>query len=155
MISDLFVIDSQPPIENLLGYRDNSLRAQLEQHLYRNKDLEAVEVFEALGALQDKTFDAILMDVQMPEMDGIEATMTIREREAATGAHVPIIALTAHAMKGDLERCLSAGMDGYVAKPILREDLFAALARVCNGRLAAGGQDRRNGAATPGSAPTR
>jgi PAS domain S-box-containing protein len=110
---------------------------------------------EALGALQDKTFDAILMDVQMPEMDGIEATMTIREREAATGAHVPIIALTAHAMKGDLERCLSAGMDGYVAKPILREDLFAALARVCNGRLAAGGQDGRNGAATPGSAPTR
>jgi PAS domain S-box-containing protein len=72
-------------------------------------------------------FDAVLMDVQMPEMDGFEATAAIRDREKATGAHLPIVAMTAHAMKGDREHCLSAGMDGYVSKPLNPEALFAAL----------------------------
>jgi CheY-like chemotaxis protein/HPt (histidine-containing phosphotransfer) domain-containing protein len=76
-------------------------------------------------------FDLILMDVQMPEMDGLEATMTIREREREGGGHVPIVAMTAHAMAGDRERCLAAGMDGYVSKPLRADELHAAIERAC------------------------
>jgi CheY-like chemotaxis protein len=78
---------------------------------------------EALAALEREPFDLVLMDVEMPEMGGFEATGLIRRRERETGRHVPIIAMTAHALKGDRERCLAAGMDGYVAKPIHAEDL--------------------------------
>lgn len=78
---------------------------------------------EAIDILDRESFDLILMDVQMPEMDGFEATQIIREREKMTGNHVPIIAMTAHAMKGDRERCISVGMDDYVAKPISTEAL--------------------------------
>jgi two-component system, sensor histidine kinase and response regulator len=83
---------------------------------------------EALAALDWQTFDLILMDVQMPEMDGFEATVAIRAREQTTGRHVPIVAMTAHAMQGDRERCLEAGMDGYVAKPIQAKELLRAIA---------------------------
>jgi two-component system, sensor histidine kinase and response regulator len=72
-------------------------------------------------------FDVVLMDIQMPEMDGFEATAAIREKEKRTGKHVPVVAMTAHAMKRDQERCLEAGMDGYVAKPIKSAELFAAI----------------------------
>jgi CheY-like chemotaxis protein len=82
---------------------------------------------EALSALEEQPFDLVLMDVQMPEMDGFQATAAIRERERASGGHVPIVAMTAHAMKGDRERCLAAGMDGYVSKPIQPAKLFEAI----------------------------
>ena len=79
---------------------------------------------EALAAIEQNSFDLVLMDVQMPEMDGLEATRAIRTLELARGCHLPIIAMTAHAMKGDRERCLEAGMDAYVAKPVRAIDLF-------------------------------
>jgi CheY-like chemotaxis protein/two-component sensor histidine kinase len=82
---------------------------------------------EALEALQHETFDLILMDVQMPEMDGFEATAAIRGQERISGRHVRIIAMTAHAMKGDKERCLTSGMDGYLSKPIDQRSLYAAV----------------------------
>jgi CheY-like chemotaxis protein len=84
----------------------------------------------ALEALKDHSFDLIFMDVQMPRMGGFEATHAIRERERTQGRHTPIIALTAHAMKGDLDRCLSEGMDGYLSKPIRVPDLLEKLERI-------------------------
>ncbi len=85
---------------------------------------------EALEAWEKGAVDAILMDVQMPEMDGFAATAAIREKEANSGRHTPIIAMTAHAMKGDRERCLDAGMDGYVTKPIKASTMFEEIERV-------------------------
>jgi CheY-like chemotaxis protein len=73
---------------------------------------------QALTAIERHKFDLVLMDVQMPEMGGLEATQLIREKEKSTGGHLPIVAMTAHAMPGDRERCIAAGMDGYLAKPI-------------------------------------
>jgi CheY-like chemotaxis protein len=85
---------------------------------------------EALAALKKEIFDVVLMDIQMPEMDGFEATLVIREKEKSTGRHIPIIAMTAEAMKGDQERCLAAGMDAYISKPVNTEKMFAAIASV-------------------------
>ena len=84
---------------------------------------------EALIALDSESFDVVLMDVQMPEMDGFEATAAIREKEKGSGNHLPIIAMTAHAMVGDKERCLAAGMDDYITKPIRRQELADVLKR--------------------------
>ena len=88
---------------------------------------------EALDVLEKRSFDIVLMDGQMPEMDGFEATRRIREKEKTTGAHLPIIALTAHAMQGDKERCLAAGMDAYVPKPLKLEDLFSVIENLAPG----------------------
>jgi PAS domain S-box-containing protein len=96
---------------------------------------------EAVERAQAGELDLVLMDVQMPEMDGLEATAAIRAAEAGTGKHVPIVAMTAHAMKGDKERCLSSGMDGYLSKPIRVDDLKQAIAgaeKLRNGGQSAG-----------------
>jgi len=85
---------------------------------------------EALAAWETAPFDAILMDVQMPDMDGIEATACIRRCEEATGTHIPIIAMTANAMKGDREGCLAAGMDNYVSKPFKAKELYTTVESV-------------------------
>jgi two-component system, sensor histidine kinase and response regulator len=104
----------------------------------------------ALAAFDQESFDLILMDVQMPGIDGFEATATIRAKELTTGQHTPIIALTAHAMKGDEERCLAAGMDSYVSKPIKSSELFQKIDEllVRNGRENNGSRD------TPGETLT-
>jgi two-component system sensor histidine kinase/response regulator len=81
----------------------------------------------AIAALEKQSYDVVLMDVQMPEMDGFEATAVIRKNEESGARHTPIVAMTAHALKGDRERCLASGMDGYLPKPIRSAELFAAI----------------------------
>jgi signal transduction histidine kinase/CheY-like chemotaxis protein len=94
----------------------------------------ASDGLEALEAFEKEQFDIVLMDIQMPGMDGFEATAGIREKEKATGGHIPIIAMTAHALKGDEERCLAVGMDGYVSKPIRTTELFSTIERLLANR---------------------
>ena len=84
---------------------------------------------QVLAALERESVDVILMDMQMPVMDGFATTAAIRDREKVIGGHTPIIALTAHAMKGDQERCIAAGMDAYVSKPLRVGELFEAIAK--------------------------
>jgi CheY-like chemotaxis protein len=88
---------------------------------------------EALARLDEETFDLVLMDLQMPVMSGLEATAAIRQRERATGQHVRIVAMTAHAMSDDRDRCLAAGMDGYLSKPIDPALLFAVVEALSDG----------------------
>jgi signal transduction histidine kinase/CheY-like chemotaxis protein len=87
---------------------------------------------EALSAIERRPFDLVLMDLEMPEMDGLEATAAIRAREKKHGGHVPIIAMTAHAVKGFRERCLRAGMDDYITKPIRPDELFRVVESLCS-----------------------
>jgi signal transduction histidine kinase/CheY-like chemotaxis protein len=119
------------PLAILLA-EDNLLNQKLAMRLLQKRG-HTVETAcngkEALESFERRSFDAVLMDVQMPEMGGFEATAAIRARELETGTHIRIIAMTAHAMSGDRERCLDAGMDDYVAKPIRSAELFAAVER--------------------------
>src|ERR1700676_2128168 len=89
----------------------------------------------AVEAFQTGGFELVLMDIQMPGMDGFEATAAIREREKLTGVHIPIVAMTAHALVGDQERCIASGMDGYVTKPIRTSELFATIEKVLGDKL--------------------
>jgi two-component system sensor histidine kinase/response regulator len=119
----------------ILVAEDNATSQRLAVRLLEKRGHKVVVAGNgkvALEALEKSTFegfDVVLMDIQMPEMDGLEATAAIRQREKAYGKHTTIIAMTAHAMKGDRERCLEAGMDGYVAKPVRAEDLFREIER--------------------------
>jgi signal transduction histidine kinase/CheY-like chemotaxis protein len=117
---------------SILVAEDNLVnRTLLERMMVKaGHQVKAVEDgSQAVAAMAVQDFDAVLMDVHMPVMDGLEATRQIRERERKSGRHVPIIALTALAIRGDADRCLEAGMDAYLAKPYRREDLLATLAR--------------------------
>jgi two-component system, sensor histidine kinase and response regulator len=118
---------------SFLVAEDNAVNQRLIARLLEKRGHSVMLVQngrEALEALEKQPFDIVLMDVQMPEMDGFEATQLIREKEKTSGTHLAIIALTAHAMKGDEERCLACGMDGYVTKPIKLEELFSVVEKV-------------------------
>jgi two-component system, sensor histidine kinase and response regulator len=132
-----FAPDSAPAQERgggrplrILVVEDNPVNRLLATRLIEKQGhvvAAATNGQEALNRLEAETFDCVLMDVQMPVMDGFEATAAIRRMERESGASLPVIAMTAHAMAGDLERCLAAGMDGYVTKPVNSGDLFAAI----------------------------
>jgi signal transduction histidine kinase/DNA-binding response OmpR family regulator/HAMP domain-containing protein len=122
----------------ILVVEDNTVNQQLVVRLLRKRDLRADVVAngrEAIATLARVPYDLVLMDCQMPEMDGFEATRAIRASETGTERHIPIIALTANAMEGDQQRCLAAGMDDYLAKPILPDALYAAIARLLPHRM--------------------
>lgn len=120
--------DGAPPY--ILVAEDNLVNQTIAARLLERQGFQvelARDGCEAVEKFRRKAFEAILMDVQMPEMDGFQATRAIRQIESAAGGHVPIIAMTAHAMKGDRERCLSGGMDAYISKPIRPAELVAAI----------------------------
>jgi CheY-like chemotaxis protein len=117
----------------ILLAEDNRVNQRLASRILErggHRVLVASNGREALAALEQKGlmgFDVVVMDVQMPEMDGLEAKEALRRKEKETGTHVPVIALTAHAMKGDRDRCLAAGMDSYMSKPIRAREFLAAV----------------------------
>jgi signal transduction histidine kinase/CheY-like chemotaxis protein len=116
---------------SVLIAEDNLVNQRLAVRLLEKRGHQvavAATGIEALKALEKEKFDLVLMDVQMPEMDGLEATVAIRQKEKGSGLHQAIVALTAHAMKGDREKCLAAGMDGYLTKPIRPQELDHLLA---------------------------
>jgi PAS domain S-box-containing protein len=123
----------------LLLAEDNAVNQRLAVRLLEKRGHHVVVAgngAEALSAMEKHEFDLVFMDVQMPEMDGLEATAVIREKEKTTGKHVRIIALTAHAMKGDREKCITGGMDGYLTKPIRPQELDDVLEDFIDRRVA-------------------
>jgi CheY-like chemotaxis protein len=125
----------------VLLVEDNAVNQKVATRLLEKRGHQVVVTSngrEALAALEEDSYDLVLMDMQMPEMDGFEATRTIRAMEEGTGLHQQIIALTAHALTSDRERCMEAGTDGYVTKPIrpkeLDELLESCLQRVAGSR---------------------
>jgi two-component system sensor histidine kinase/response regulator len=130
--------DTIRPLRVLLA-EDNTVNQKLALRLLQRQGHHvtlATDGREVLKALDQAQFDVVLMDVQMPNMSGFECAAAIRHVEKLSGTHVPIIAMTAHAMAGDRERCLAAGMDDYISKPINRRKLFEMLARVAGAPVA-------------------
>jgi CheY-like chemotaxis protein len=131
----LVVDDSAGRKLQILLVEDNDVNRTLVTHLLAQRGHHVVEAQsgkEAVAAMvhaPGEVFDLVLMDVQMPDMDGFETTAAIRDHEKLSGGHVPVIAVTAYAMKGDRERCLSAGMDGYLSKPVQLQELRQLLRR--------------------------
>ncbi|HEU0188931.1 MAG TPA: ATP-binding protein [Gallionella sp.] len=147
--AELGVVAPSAPVAQAEGMRglrillaeDNAVNQHLAVSLLEKEGhvvTVAANGMEVLAALRDEAYDLILMDMQMPVMDGMETAARIREVEQRSGSHIPIIALTANAMKGDRERCLTAGMDDYVSKPLRKQDLLRAIGNV---------QQQRNGEA--------
>ena len=126
-LSPTFQASRQVSHLHILLAEDNPVNQRVAQRMLVKEGHTVVvrsNGLEALEALSKEHFDLVLMDVQMPDMNGFEATKAIRQRERVTGGHIPIVAMTAHAMKGDQDRCIEAGMDGYLAKPIHAADLL-------------------------------
>jgi PAS domain S-box-containing protein len=124
--------EGRVPLRILLA-EDNLVNQKLASRLLENQGhlvVVAADGAQALDTLEKQSFDLVLMDAQMPVMDGFEATAAIRRLEENTRAHIPIIAMTAHAMVGDRQRCLQAGMDGYIAKPVHAHELFETIETV-------------------------
>jgi len=147
-----------PALGSLMGrallVEDNEVNRQVAKAMLEALGLTLSLAFDGVAALrilEEETFDLVLMDCQMPEMDGFTATARIRERERATGGRLPIIAMTAHALEGDRELCLAAGMDDYLTKPLSRRVLHATLARWLGAGPAAPGP-AAPGPAAPGPA---
>jgi signal transduction histidine kinase/CheY-like chemotaxis protein len=139
--------NTQPHARSLkvLLAEDNLINRRIATQMLERLGHQVVSVTNGLEALAHSAvqpFDVVLMDVQMPELDGLAATRALRERERYTGQRVPVIALTAHAMAGDQENCLAAGMDDYVSKPVEMEALSAALSRAAHHLALAHNQDR-------------
>jgi two-component system, sensor histidine kinase and response regulator len=123
------VAQTAAPLRILVA-EDSPVNQKVALRLLERRGHEAVVVGngrEALEALEDGAFDLVLMDVQMPEMDGLEATRTVRAREEGRGTHIPIVAMTAGAMAEDRERCLEAGMDAFLSKPVRSEELYEVI----------------------------
>src|SRR5262249_17620716 len=127
--------ESRPPLRRRLRVllaEDNAVNQMLVVRLLEKDGHQATVAGngkEVLDRVAKERFDLVLMDVQMPEISGSEATAATRQQERGRGRHLPIVAMTAHAMKGDRERCLEVGMDGYVAKPIQAAELFQVIER--------------------------
>jgi len=132
LLNDFSVADAGNEKRRILIVEDNAVNQRVAVALLARAGYATEVAFngrEALAAIARIPFDLVLMDCQMPVMDGLEATRQLRQRETRTGEHLPVIAMTANAMEGDRERCLAAGMDDYVAKPILGKELYAKVAR--------------------------
>jgi len=124
--------DARPGLKVLLA-EDNVVNQKLAARMLERRGHAVTVVPDGkavLEALNKGQFDLILMDLEMPEMNGLEATRAIRKRERQTGGHIPIIAMTAHAMKDHMDRCLQAGMDGYLSKPMRSDELYAKIDKV-------------------------
>jgi len=132
--------DPESPLEILLA-EDNAVNQMLAVRLLEKRGHRVTVANngqEAVALVKQGSFDLVLMDVQMPGCDGFEATATIRQWESASRRHVPIIAMTAHAMKGDEDRCLAAGMDAYLSKPINPSRLFDLIRNLKGNGVGAG-----------------
>jgi CheY-like chemotaxis protein/HPt (histidine-containing phosphotransfer) domain-containing protein len=130
------VVEARKQKIRLLLAEDNITNQKVALKILEKAGYRAEAVMnglEALTALEKNPYDLILMDVQMPEMDGFETTGAIRRKEKEKGGHMPIVAMTAHAMKGDRERCLEAGMDDYLSKPIQPKELIEVIERQLKG----------------------
>jgi PAS domain S-box-containing protein len=128
-------VEKRTPALQILLVEDNPVNQRLAQRLLERDGhtvVLAANGREALDILEQQPFDLVLLDIQMPVLDGFETTAAIRAKEQGTGRHLPIIGLTAHAMKGDRERCLGAGMDDYIAKPIQARELLDVIGRVAS-----------------------
>ena len=133
-------IKESSPILSVLVVEDNPINQRVAARILQKAGHQfriAGNGEEALNLLENHVYDVVLMDMQMPVMDGLEATRRIREKEASDGGHIPIIAMTANAMQGDREICLRAGMDDYISKPINANELKERLASIASHKLAA------------------
>ncbi len=136
----------------ILVAEDNLVNQKVALYMLEKQGHQAAGVMngaEALEALEKGNFELILMDVQMPRMDGLKATQLIRAKEIETGEHIPIIAMTAHAMKGDRERCLEVGMDEYITKPLNVKQLAETIVQVMTQYAAPGEQTGSPSSDTP------